>query len=304
MARMGANGVRISFVEPQMFQEDGELNPSAYQVLDRYISWSKDTNIALVVDLHTFPGAKKKYSGSREDLVWSNPELKVKILDGFKKLYDRYKDESQIVAYDLANEQELPENKDRDYLEFLRANLVELERLDKTGKVAMVQPPISKDFRGIARAQYKSWNSIVGILGTRAIGTLHYYDPGNYTHQGLLGFPPNSALPTSISNRKDMTAYFSKGLDQIQTPPGSTIMVGEFSVSNFAPPDSELYLETLIRYFNSRKWAWFYHAYKESKIWDPSYVQDAGGQLVRVTMTKRMEILTRGFKEFQSACDK
>ena len=115
----GLNHIRVPFnfkfflVEdhPEIWIEEG------FKRLDDVIKWCKEENLYVVLDLHAAPGGQ---TGDNIDDSWSYPFLLVDeqaqktTIALWKKLADRYKDETIVIGYDLLNEP-LPhylENKD------------------------------------------------------------------------------------------------------------------------------------------------------------------------------------------------
>ena len=115
----GLNHIRVPFnfkfflVEdhPEIWIEEG------FKRLDDVIKWCKEENLYVVLDLHAAPGGQ---TGDNIDDSWSYPFLledekaQQTTIALWKKLADRYKDETIVVGYDLLNEP-LPhylENKD------------------------------------------------------------------------------------------------------------------------------------------------------------------------------------------------
>jgi len=115
----GLNHVRVPFnfklflVEdhPEIWIEEG------FKRLDDVIKWCNEENLYVVLDLHAAPGGQ---TGDNIDDSWSYPFLFEDVraqqttIALWKKLADRYKDETIVIGYDLLNEP-LPhylENKD------------------------------------------------------------------------------------------------------------------------------------------------------------------------------------------------
>lgn len=105
----GLNHIRVPFnfkfflVEdhPDIWLEDG------FKRLDDVIKWCKEENLYVVLDLHAAPGGQ---TGDNIDDSWSYPFLfedeqaQQTTIALWKKLADRYKDETIVIGYDLLNE--------------------------------------------------------------------------------------------------------------------------------------------------------------------------------------------------------
>jgi hypothetical protein len=105
----GLNHVRVPFnfklflVEdhPEIWLEEG------FKRLDDVIKWCKEENLYVLLDLHAAPGGQ---TGDNIDDSWSYPWLfederaQQTTIALWKKLAERYKDETIVIGYDLLNE--------------------------------------------------------------------------------------------------------------------------------------------------------------------------------------------------------
>jgi len=105
----GLNHIRVPFnfklflVEdhPEIWLEEG------FKRLDDVINWCREENLYVVLDLHAAPGGQ---TGDNIDDSWSYPFLfqdkqaQQTTIALWKKLADRYKDETIVIGYDLLNE--------------------------------------------------------------------------------------------------------------------------------------------------------------------------------------------------------
>ena len=105
----GLNHIRVPFnfklflVEdhPDIWLEEG------FKRLDDVINWCKEENLYVVLDLHAAPGGQ---TGDNIDDSWSYPFLfeneqaQKTTITLWKKLADRYKNETIVIGYDLLNE--------------------------------------------------------------------------------------------------------------------------------------------------------------------------------------------------------
>lgn len=105
----GLNHVRVPFNFKFFFVED---HPEIWleeglRRLDDVIRWCKEENIYVVLDLHAAPGGQ---TGDNIDDSWSYPFLfedeqaQTTTIALWKKIAERYKDETIVIGYDLLNE--------------------------------------------------------------------------------------------------------------------------------------------------------------------------------------------------------
>jgi len=87
---LNVNAVRVAFASHPLFDEVGGLDSTAVAVLDRYIRYAKKYNILLLIDVHTFPGNVKKYSGSMGDEYWRNADLRRALIKSYAQLAGKF----------------------------------------------------------------------------------------------------------------------------------------------------------------------------------------------------------------------
>lgn len=290
---LNVNAVRVSFASTPLFDGDGGLNVEAMKMMYKYIRYAKKYNILLLVDVHTFPGNIKKYSGSLEDEYWKSNDQKEKLIESYTKLAESLKGESAVLGYDIVNEAAPPNF--GEYINFIKEVSKVMLKISPD-KLLLIQPPITLQSNGIANGQRNNWDEISSLVNDETIlGSLHYYDPGTFTHQGLHSFPSDQRLPILLRSENSLKLYFTQTLSKVLKHP-APIIVGEFSVSNYGPAeDSALYIKTLLSLFESNNWSWFYHSYREADIWNPEVMLTKNG-FVPDKESKKYLLLKEHFK--------
>jgi aryl-phospho-beta-D-glucosidase BglC (GH1 family) len=80
-----------------------------FEIVDQLLEWCASHQVYLILDLHAAPGGQGQdanisdYDDSKPSL-WESPENKQKTIELWRKLAERYADESWIGGYDLINE--------------------------------------------------------------------------------------------------------------------------------------------------------------------------------------------------------
>lgn len=127
LAKWGFNSIRVPLhynlftlpIEEEPVAGEQTWLTTGFTILDSLLDWCKDNEMYLILDLHAAPGGQGKnadisdYDPTKPSL-WESEENKVKTIELWRKLAERYKDEPWIGGYDLINEPnwELPGGED------------------------------------------------------------------------------------------------------------------------------------------------------------------------------------------------
>jgi len=105
----GLNHIRLPFNFKLFLVEDHPeiLLEEGFKRLDDAIKWCKDENLYVILDLHAAPGGQ---TGDNIDDSWGYPWLfkdetaQKTTIELWKRIAERYKDETIVIGYDLLNE--------------------------------------------------------------------------------------------------------------------------------------------------------------------------------------------------------
>lgn len=110
IASQGANTVRLPF-NYKLFTDDDYMgltaNQDGFARVDSVVKWCKDNNLYLILDMHDCPGGQ---TGDNIDDGYGYPWLfeskasQKLFCDLWKKIANRYKNETVIIGYELMNE--------------------------------------------------------------------------------------------------------------------------------------------------------------------------------------------------------
>ena len=108
--KTGANSIRIPF-HYKLFTSETYLGSNdstrGFRLLDRVISWCRELNLYVILDMHCAPGGQ---TGDNIDdsygypFLFENPEDQQLCISIWEKIALHYKDEPTIIGYDLLNE--------------------------------------------------------------------------------------------------------------------------------------------------------------------------------------------------------
>lgn len=102
IAEMGFDHVRIPVDEEQLWDEQGNKHPEAFQLLHQAIKWSFDNNLRVIVDLHVLRSHHFNYDN---DQLWEDPAAQEKFWGFWDQLSDELSEyPNNLLAYELMNE--------------------------------------------------------------------------------------------------------------------------------------------------------------------------------------------------------
>lgn len=107
--RSGFNSVRVPF-SYRLFVSGvvpARLEGEGYRLLDKVVGWCKQENLYVILDMHAAPGGQ---TGDNIDDSWGYPflyenaESQNLLINIWRKLAARYRNEPAVIGYDLLNE--------------------------------------------------------------------------------------------------------------------------------------------------------------------------------------------------------
>jgi len=109
IAEWGFNSIRLPmhYIKLMKANQSGVYIEEGFKQIDSLLSWCKQNNIYLILDLHCAPGAQSKDNISDSDgeaRLWTEPVNQTRTVDLWKKIAERYVNEEWIGGYDLINE--------------------------------------------------------------------------------------------------------------------------------------------------------------------------------------------------------
>ncbi len=112
IAELGYNSVRPALNARLFMTEDGKLKSEGFDLLDALVKRCKARGVYVIIDMHAAPGGQT--GQNIDDSAEDSPELFIQskyqdqLVDLWKAIAQRYKNEPAVAGYDLLNEP-LPE---------------------------------------------------------------------------------------------------------------------------------------------------------------------------------------------------
>ncbi|MHC4560354.1 MAG: glycoside hydrolase family 5 protein [Planctomycetota bacterium] len=102
IAGLGYDHIRLPIDEEQLWNEDGNKEEEAFQLLNNAIKWCRDHDLRIVVDLHIL---RSHHFNAKDKPLWTDPNAQEQFLQLWRDLSAELRKYSvQLLAYELMNE--------------------------------------------------------------------------------------------------------------------------------------------------------------------------------------------------------
>ncbi len=102
LAGLGCDHLRIPIDEEQMFDEAGNPEPEAFELLTSALDWCWEEDLRAIVDLHIL---RSHHFNEDEKPLWTNPAEQERFMDLWRVLSDTLRSyPNGMLAYELMNE--------------------------------------------------------------------------------------------------------------------------------------------------------------------------------------------------------
>jgi len=189
----GVNIVRYA-LSYTWFEDDSQpftYKEKGFADLEERLSWAKKNDIYVILDMHSAQGGIQ--DSGKGDALWLNQENQKRLIALWQEIAKRYKTESAIAAFELLNEPHPPEDKDWQILATEIATAI--RKVDQNHIVIVCNTLITND-NDWAKLPFTPFT----IPDNNVLYTAHFYEPGNFTHQGAVwaGVPQGANYPDTV----------------------------------------------------------------------------------------------------------
>ena len=278
-----------------------------FDKLEALLPVLKSCGIQVIVDMHTPPGgryrnhgllgtageeAARLYGNDARFLMMDDAKYRDAFLKTWKRIATRFRGCPVIYGYDLVNEPD-----QRGTVKFSYRQL----QLNAARAIREIDPEVPIIVESNYWCSPDAFGSLTPLPLKNIIYQVHMYSPGEYTHQGVgdsnyaKNYPASARkYPDGGWNREQLRKILQP-VRAFQQKYGAKILVGEFSVTRWAPGGAE-YLQDCISLFEEYGWDWCYHAFREWHGWSVEHSDDPRN-LSPVPHTFRKQVLLDAFKK-------
>ncbi|MEX0928980.1 MAG: cellulase family glycosylhydrolase [Balneolales bacterium] len=274
-----------------------EFIESAFQHLGRVLDWAESNDIRVVIDPHTTPGTRSRWTIYPEDEFWQDKAWHEHLIKVWVRIARENKHRGDVIfGYDLLNEPAIPDPSIHgDQWNELVAVLVDTIRAVGDQHPIIVEPAFVRLPGGGFRDRIEGLEDLILPNDDNLIVSPHVYEPFLFTHQGVNDNPAGVPYPGQIGetfwDKNELSAHLQPIRDFKDANKNVPIFIGEFSASRAGGEDSNAYLEDLIDLFEAEGWSWAYHDLRGGRMWDPERPVGTNAAEPRNPDTPRMKLL-------------
>lgn len=280
----GGNLIRWQFLQG---------GPAVFPDAESYLKWGRDRigelrrvlpffrkyGIKVVIDLHRSPGEMNDINNNLG--LWTK-ERQDAVLRLWREIAAAFNGDPVLYGYDLVNE---PIDKVYD----VRSDALDWDRFaEKLAREIRSIDPVTPI---IVETSYNPRPLNLPNI----IYSPHFYEPGEYTHQGIRARSMVGPYPDPAKGwNREWIRLMAEPMRQFQLKYNVPIYVGEFGVIRWAPGGAQ-WLDDWISVFEEYGWDWSFHAYREWSGWSVEHSDDKNLEQP-VSDTARKQVLLKYFK--------
>ena len=249
----GFQTVRINLHAFRHMNEANQLSAAWFRTLDWAVSSALDNDLQVILDEHDFRACGTDPHGSRP-----------KLLAFWEQVAERYKDAPNSVVFELLNEPNTnltPEI----WNELLKEVLATVRKTNPRRNV-VIGPASENDLHHLDQLQLPADDRNI-------IGTVHYYLPMEFTHQGAPWYPPTADLSGVTWGTEEEKRRVEEDFGRVQQWAKNAqrpVLLGEFGAYDNGDMDSRVrYTSCVARTAERLGWAWTYYQFDSNfVVWE------------------------------------
>jgi aryl-phospho-beta-D-glucosidase BglC (GH1 family) len=259
--------------------------------LDSLLPLFRQFGIKILLDMHTPPGGRDQ---KNQWPLFYNKTFQDTFLTVWEKMANRYKNETQIMGFDIVNE---PNDQDlvpglMNWRDLAIAAVQRIRVIDSLHPIIVEASP---------NGAYDTLPNFEPLPFDNLIYSFHMYRPLQFTMQNIFNNVTPIYYPGIIDgqlwNKDQLRALMQPNVDW-QKAHNVSIHLGEFSAVRWAPGNSTCnYLNDLIELFEEFGWNWDYHCFREFQGWDVEMIGDKDHPQRSPVPTDRQLLLMKWFKK-------
>lgn len=264
LAATGANVVRVAIqLRKCKGCERYDMPEQDLLYVERILSRGERYGFRVIVTLLAMPW------GDQSD-YWQSDSLKADIARKWRHVAGRLKGFAALQAYDLINEPVVPAalhlpNPQAQWQTLALAIAVQARAADPNTPLLVEPAPWGLP---------SSFGAGMPIDLPGIVYSFHFYEPHEFTHQGLPGYPQPAAYPGHGWDKSRLAQAMGEA-HRFAAKQNAPMFVGEFSCVRWAPAGScPRYLADAISLFEAQRWGWTYHCWRCYQGWDAEVHED------------------------------
>ncbi|MBN2340573.1 MAG: cellulase family glycosylhydrolase [Deltaproteobacteria bacterium] len=178
IAKMGMNTVRF-YLNYKSFESDaapGQYKEAGWKWLDDNVTWAKAHGVYLIFNMHVPPGGYQSLGEGKA--LWDDPSAQKRLINLWKAIAERYKDEPMVAGLDFLNEPVV--SKARTQWHELAGRIVAEVRKVDPYHIFFIERinGVDGDWKEDAARNFFL------VDDPNVVYEFHFYKPFHFTHQG------------------------------------------------------------------------------------------------------------------------
>ncbi len=287
---IGANVVVLQLTIPANLVDSASVTEyrilldNTLKTVDPLVEICGAIGLKMLLVLSSPPGGAVSIATPPLHRVFAEKAFQDELFTTWQTITTRYKGKPGILAFDLLNEpQQRSVAPGLDSWKALAPKLIQVVRAIDPDRYIYIEPPYGNP---------DLLSKKTAIVKTANVGyNIHTYFPSKFRSQGLDGRPIDVSYPKGKFNKSQLKKSVAKVI-LFQKRNKVPVIIGEFAAPRWAPNQSSFrYLRDYINIFESQKWSWMLHAWREADVWSIEHSDDPSDPNPSTTKTDRQTLI-------------